>query len=124
MSDYERSKQVDEKFCESCGAIIKQAAEICPQCGVRAKPYPYQFSTGAPYVAGAKQRMVYILLGVFLGNFGIHNFYAGYTNKGIAQLVISLTLGWVFGLGVLISWVWAIIDIVTITVDANGYPMY
>jgi RNA polymerase subunit RPABC4/transcription elongation factor Spt4 len=24
----------DEKFCFSCGAVIKKAAEICPKCGV------------------------------------------------------------------------------------------
>jgi uncharacterized membrane protein YhaH (DUF805 family) len=30
-----RQKAADEKFCPSCGAIIKQAAEICPKCGVR-----------------------------------------------------------------------------------------
>jgi ribosomal protein L40E len=25
----------DEKFCSSCGAVIKKEAEICPKCGVR-----------------------------------------------------------------------------------------
>jgi len=34
MSDI-REKAVDEKFCSSCGAIIKKEAEICPKCGVR-----------------------------------------------------------------------------------------
>jgi RNA polymerase subunit RPABC4/transcription elongation factor Spt4 len=24
----------DEKFCFSCGSVIKKAAEICPKCGV------------------------------------------------------------------------------------------
>lgn len=28
-------KGPDEVFCNSCGAIIKQRAEICPECGVR-----------------------------------------------------------------------------------------
>jgi protein TonB len=31
----QRTKGPDEKFCRSCGAIIKKAAEICPHCGVR-----------------------------------------------------------------------------------------
>lgn len=30
-----RSKAADEMFCRSCGDLIKQAAEICPECGVR-----------------------------------------------------------------------------------------
>ncbi|MFC7070001.1 hypothetical protein [Halobaculum lipolyticum] len=25
----------DEKFCGDCGEVIKQRAEICPECGVR-----------------------------------------------------------------------------------------
>ena len=25
----------DEKYCSSCGAVIKKEAEICPKCGVR-----------------------------------------------------------------------------------------
>jgi RNA polymerase subunit RPABC4/transcription elongation factor Spt4 len=30
-------KKPDEKYCQSCGAIIKKAAEICPKCGVNLK---------------------------------------------------------------------------------------
>jgi len=32
-----RAKGVDETFCQSCGAIIKKEAELCPKCGVRQK---------------------------------------------------------------------------------------
>lgn len=28
-------KTVDTVYCESCGELIKRAAEICPECGVR-----------------------------------------------------------------------------------------
>lgn len=28
----------DEVFCTSCGEIIKEQAEICPECGTRQKP--------------------------------------------------------------------------------------
>lgn len=30
-----RSKAADEVFCRSCGEVIKEEAEICPECGVR-----------------------------------------------------------------------------------------
>lgn len=30
-----RQKAADEVFCTSCGAAIKEQAEICPECGVR-----------------------------------------------------------------------------------------
>ena len=67
-----------------------------------------------------RSRLAYILLGVFLGTLGIHNFYAGYTNRGLVQLLIT-----VLGCGILswVSFIWAIIDIVTVTKDANGVDM-
>lgn len=65
----------------------------------------------------SKPRIAYILLGLFLGGFGVHNFYAGYTGKAVAQLLISLLslfmLSW-------ISTIWAIVEICTVTKDASG----
>lgn len=67
-----------------------------------------------------KSRLAYILLGIFLGSFGVHNFYAGFTNKAIVQLLISVVscgiLSW-------ISFIWAVVDIITTTHDANGIRM-
>ncbi|SDQ86656.1 zinc ribbon domain-containing protein [Natronobacterium texcoconense] len=31
----ERSAGETEKYCSSCGEIIKKKAELCPECGVR-----------------------------------------------------------------------------------------
>jgi TM2 domain-containing membrane protein YozV len=67
-----------------------------------------------------KQRVVYIILGVSLGVFGVHNFYAGYIGKGVAQLLITILS---FGFLALISWIWAIIEIISITKDGKGIPM-
>ena len=67
-----------------------------------------------------KSRIAYILLAIFLGQFGIHNFYAGYNGKGLAQLLIcALSCGTLS----IVSWIWAIIDIITVTTDASGLPM-
>lgn len=35
-----RTKGLDEKFCGSCGEVIKSAAEICVKCGVRQSTSP------------------------------------------------------------------------------------
>jgi TM2 domain-containing membrane protein YozV len=70
-----------------------------------------------PNYQAPKSRIAYILLGVFLGGLGIHNFYAGYTNKGLAQLLISvLTCGY----GAIVSWIWAIIEICTVDKDSRN----
>jgi TM2 domain-containing membrane protein YozV len=36
-----------------------------------------------------KSKMTAGLLGIFLGGFGVHNFYLGYTNKAILQIVVT-----------------------------------
>lgn len=65
----------------------------------------------------AKSRIVYIILGLFLGCLGIHNFYAGYTGKGIAQLLITLLT---FGIGAIVVSIWVLIEICTVAKDASG----
>ena len=81
---------------------------------------------GQPVVAGApKQWLVALLLAFFLGPFGIHNFYLGYTTKGIIQLVLTITL-----IGVPVSGIWAFIDFIMLIMrsgdyatDAQGQPL-
>lgn len=64
-----------------------------------------------------KSRATFIVLGIFLGWLGIHNFYGGYTGKAVGQLCLTvLTVGY---LG-LISWVWAIIEICIVNKDSRG----
>lgn len=66
-----------------------------------------------------KSRLIYILLAIFLGSLGIHNFYAGRMGSAVAQLLITL-----LSCGFLspITWVWAIIDIITVKTDGEGRP--
>jgi len=75
-----------------------------------------------------KSRVAYILLGVFLGELGVHNFYAGYTNAAVGQLVITLVsipLMCVFigFITIFIPLIWSIVDVCTIDRDATGRLM-
>ena len=64
-----------------------------------------------------KKKMTFVMLGVLLGPLGAHSFYAGYKKKGIAQLCITvLTLGY----GAPMTWIWAIIDVLTVEKDSQG----
>lgn len=65
----------------------------------------------------AKQRISYILLGLFFGCLGVHNFYAGYTGKAIAQLLMTILS---FGFLSPIVAIWVIIEICTVTKDGTG----
>jgi TM2 domain-containing membrane protein YozV len=74
-----------------------------------------------------KSKIAAGLLGIFLGTFGIHNFYLGYNGKAIAQLLIS-----VLSLGIL-AWasaIWGLIEGILILTgsenfrtDARGIPL-
>ena len=99
---------------------------------------PQQPGYNAP-VQG-KSRMVAGLLNLFLGGFGVGDFYLGYTQYGIYKIVISLVLGvlGVLDLGflstiiTLLTYVWwsALLACAVMTFmgkwiyekDANGVP--
>ncbi len=66
-----------------------------------------------------KSRVVYILLALFLGTFGIHNFYAGYVGRGLAQLLITIFLFWLV-VPLLAVWIWVIVEMIVIDKDAQG----
>ena len=101
-------------YCKNCGAQIDDKAYICPNCGVK---------TGGGYDANAKNKIIAIILAVFLGTFGVHNFYLGYISKGIAQLLLS-TIGACIIIGPIITSVWVIVEVIMIATgslkDAQG----
>lgn len=94
-------------YCKNCGKEIDDKAVVCVNCGCQIKNMD------------AKNRFAYILLAVFLGAFGVHNFYAGYTKSGVFQLLITLLLGWLI-IPLLIVWIWIIYEICTVDKDADG----
>jgi len=64
-----------------------------------------------------RSRTTFIVLGVLLGAFGAHNFYAGYTGRAVGQLCLTvLTLLY---LGI-IAWIWAIVEICIVDRDSAG----
>jgi TM2 domain-containing membrane protein YozV len=97
---------------------LSQAAATAPAQVAATASDPMQQAYAQPlYGATHKSRTTYIVLGIFLGVFGIHNFYAGYTGRAVGQLCLTvLTLGY---LGI-VSWVWAIIEICTVEKDSTG----
>jgi len=68
-------------YCPNCGQPTVPGAAVCTSCGCALSVAP---------AVGAKSKMAAGLLGIFLGAFGVHNFYLGYTGKAVAQLLISV----------------------------------
>lgn len=117
------SKGQGNNFCHNCGKPVAAASSVCLNCGV---------ATNVA-VSGGKSKMAAGLLGIFLGCFGVHNFYLGYTSKAVVQLVLSI-VGIVFSCVVVGAflvfgiWVWGLVEgimILTgkINTDANGIPL-
>lgn len=82
---------------------------------------PYaQYPYAQPMVPAGRvpsSRTTFVVLGIFLGMFGAHNFYAGYTGKAIGQLCLSiLTCGYLL----VVSWIWAIVEICVVDKDSAG----
>lgn len=93
------------KFCSHCGAELSEGSQFCGKCGAQIGVE----TVHATYVNGQqpKSKIVAGLLGIFLGGWGIHNFYLGYTNKGVTQIILTVvTCGiaalWGFIEGILI----------------------
>jgi TM2 domain-containing membrane protein YozV len=80
----ERTAGPDEKFCTSCGEIIKKEAEICPKCGVRQKAAPV-------LTASSKSRVTAAVLAILLGGLGVHKFYMGRAGLGCVYILFSWT---------------------------------
>lgn len=113
--------------CPECNSSVSDQAAACPQCGhpirpQQINPSPPQTNSTPQVVKSAKSRGVYIILGLFFGCLGIHNFYAGYNSRGVTQLLLVLILGW-FVIGLLIVVPWVIIELITVTHDAAGDKM-
>ena len=74
----------DEKFCSSCGSTIKKEAVICVKCGVSQKAMGDSDEVSTNW-------LTVLLLCIFLGGIGSHNFYVGKKGRGI--LMIALLVG-------------------------------
>ena len=86
------------------------------QPGYDQAAYGAQASYGQAYAGPPKQWIIAVLLAFFLGTLGIHNFYLGYTTRGIIQLVLTLTF-----IGAIVSAVWAFIEFILILMRSGSY---
>jgi TM2 domain-containing membrane protein YozV len=102
-------------FCSKCGKQVDANLAFCPDCGTRTA------AAAVPVGGELKSKIAAGLLGIFLGGWGIHRFYLGYTTIGIIQIVVTLiTLGfgglWGFIEGIMIL-------TGNINKDAKGQPL-
>lgn len=123
-------------ICVKCGAAKGNGNSYCPNCGKETNPNAAVCLncgcalTNTNIVAGenAKSKLVAGLLAIFLGGLGIHNFYLGYTQKGVIQLLITLLGSCLFFIGPIVTAIWALVEAIfiftgKINVDGKGNPL-
>ena len=106
-------KNVGNSFCPNCGKEVPENATICLGCGISLAE---QTKEAAPEAEkkdnklGGQDKTVMILLALFVGGLGIHNFMMGESKKGITRIVATFlcTLGWIL----------ALIDLIKIATDS------
>ena len=149
---------MEENRCPQCGANVDAGAYACKYCGaplpqaqqaqqppaqppvqppyaVPQQPYVVQQPVMVPAGYPQKSKIAAGLLGIFLGAFGVHNFYLGYTTKAVIQVCVSgvsvllacCTAGVTF-LGTFGMAIWGLVEgimILTghISTDAKGTPL-
>lgn len=95
------------------------------QYGWAAQASPAYDAAGNPYFYSKKSKLAAGLLGIFLGGFGIHNFYLGYTNKAVIQLLLTVLGGLLtFGIASLASGIWGFVEGILILCSQYGSPWH
>ena len=99
------------KFCKNCGESLPENAFVCIKCGVKVDDNQ-QINGNNP-----KSKIAAGLLGIFLGCFGVHNFYLGFTGKAVAQLLITI-----LSCGILsfVSGIWGLIEGILILTGSSN----
>ena len=114
-------------FCKYCGKEIENGKEVCDECAsrqtnvVNESTSPIKDNTvnssnntanttvnnATNNSVNQKSKVAAGLFGIFLGSFGVHNFYLGFTGKAVAQLLITI-----LSCGILspVSAIWGLIE--------------
>jgi len=84
-------------FCPQCGSTLTEEQKFCPSCGhsLQGAPAPVAAAvnpTAGPVVAREENGTAIFLLGLFLGGWGVHQFMARNTSRGLVYLLCS-TIG-------------------------------
>ena len=118
------AKGVGSNYCHNCGKPLTPGATVCMNCGV---------AVVSANAAEAKSKLAAGLFGIFLGAFGVHNFYLGFTSKAVVQLVLTV-VGIILsciGIGALLVLgieIWGLVEGIMILSgkidkDAKGIPL-
>lgn len=114
-------KGLGENYCYRCGSRIKsQNIEACEFCGAK-------LNNNNIAEVNIKNKLLAVLLALFLGGMGIHRFYLGYIKIGIVQLILWILGYFTSGITWIIAQIWAVTEAILIFLgkikDSEGHPL-
>ena len=65
-----------------------------------------------------RQLLIVVILALFAGLFGLHNFYLGHTSRGLVQLLVSVCT---LGFAAPFVWLWAVVELILIVTRSGSY---
>ena len=114
-------------FCANCGWDPKLGNSFCCKCGARTLPHQVtclncRQNLASQMIESDRNMYIAAILAFLLGAFGIHDFYLGYTSRGVIKIVLTVLVATSF-----ISGIWSIVDLVLILTgkmgDSKGLPL-
>lgn len=97
----------------------EQASGSAPQAQQAWQPGP-----GQPgFDPNQKSKLTAGLLGIFLGGFGVHRFYLGYTQIGIIQIVVTVLTCGIGSIWGLVEGIMILAEAEQFRTDAEGRPL-
>ncbi len=113
-------------FCVKCGFAANTGDHYCPTCGVAVEP-GQAVCVACGHVLGdlaasagksTKSKLAAGLLAIFVGTFGVHNFYLGKTKRALIQLLVTVLT---CGIGSIGMSIWALVEGIFILIGHDGY---
>jgi hypothetical protein len=101
--------------------LARSAPTASPRPALGSGPLTQGPSFSPSHVQGRSHRL-FVFLGVLFGFTGAHNFYAGYWGTGLAQALLAAGT-MLLGFGFIISWLWALLELLVVRTDARGHPL-
>ena len=77
----------------------------------------FEYGQGG-YHQPPRQLLIVVILALFAGLFGLHNFYLGHTNRGLTQLLVSVCT---LGFAAPFVWLWAVVELILIVTRSGSY---
>ncbi len=133
MPKTKTTNRTNGRVCTECGRVVRVGDVYCPACGKfindgkHKRPEETDIQeplevVSATRVRSGHSRIIASILAFFLGGLGVHNFYLGFTGRGVIQLLLTVLLSWVTcGASLLAAYIWAFVEGVLILVGADGY---